>query len=751
MALKAFDYELNLSTGMDGVLRSLQQRMATNNQSRYPWRWSLERLLRGLSTERACSADAFTECWLIDEIASWNQALRPARLVLTEFEPGKLCLRSYDDRDGFGAMYRGGSGNENDGAFLMAWLPRQHFCIHEVRVHDRTHVERLSFVASFIVGPAPNLHRVVLGPRYRLDPEGGVLDAFGPPQCLRDLTLSNVRITDSLAPKVAEVLRGNASTLHTVALVGNHLSPEAACTLLLALVSCERLRELSLQDSTDSSACDAMAELFRSNRALQKLTLVGLGKAGMTCKHFESSDRRRLCSHCLKDMFAALGSVLCFQELTLILTPVKALMGDVLARFLMQHHSIVTLSLDSCTVNHEGAAQIAKALSANCTLENLRMPDCTFEGEVVSKLCLSIATNKNLKKLVLPEIFPSSRSLDEGGPTLDLLKNECAGRVYFPLCVPLPSSLSPALAMGLSCASMLKLHHWGVMSDVVYAMYASVSLNCSLRCLHVDYMGGAETAAETESLLGSLCTALMACGRFHTFHLDLRRSFNDIEEPSPLAEILNALLNNPRLRHLSLTIPRLDQRAAQLLSLFVPQCKRSLIELRIKSGDAIPEPALHVVYTMLAKNAFLSRLMLRCTAWDDVVRATAVLDEALEHNVRLLNKAARFVMGLNATGVPEALANEHSCAAAFDELWGSAALTEHLVMLSGKPENQVLQDITKARCCLQENYMVYAGVVQAAVVCESVDGGTQLDALNIDCWRAIAQYLKLSDVQRSAL
>lgn len=738
---------------MDGALRSLQQRMGSGDQGRYPWRWSLERLLRGLSTERACSADAFTECWLIEHIASWNQALRPARLVLTEFEPGKLCLRSYDDRDGFGARYRGGSGNENDGAFLMAWLPRQHFCIHEVRVHDRMHVERLSFVASFIVGPAPNLHRVVLRPRYRLEPESGFLEAFGPPQCLRDLDLSNVHVSDSIAPKVAEVLRGNSSTLHSVTLVGNQLSPEAAGTLLLALVACERLRDLSLQDSTDSSACDAMAELFRSNRAIQKLTLVGLGKAGMTCKHLGSQDRRRTCVNCLKDLFAVLEGILCFKDLTLVSTPIKALMGRALGHFLNSHHSLVTLSLESCTVDSEGAAQIAKALSANCTLEQLSLPDCTLEGDVVTKLCSAVAVNTTLKSLVLPEVFTSTRTIEEGGPTFEMLKQQCPGRVYFPLSVPLPSFVSPALAEGLSCASKLKICHWGIVGDVLCSMYASLSLNNSLRCLHVDYMGGgsADTDVGSESLLASLCTALTACAHFQTFHLDLHRSFNDFEEAIPLAEIFAALANNPCLRKLSLTVPRLDYKAAQLLSFFVPQCKRSLVELRIRSCDAIPEAAFGALHAMVTKNTFLSKLTLRCTAWDDVVRANATLDDALERNLGLLNKAARFVMSMDGGGGPGALTNEHSCAAAFDELYGTASLLEHLVMLSGKCEPHVLQSVTRARCYVQENYMVYAGVVQAAVVCEAVDGRTQLDALNVDCWRAVVQYLKLGDVKTSLL
>uniref|UniRef100_A0A1E1XDG9 Ran gtpase-activating protein n=1 Tax=Amblyomma aureolatum TaxID=187763 RepID=A0A1E1XDG9_9ACAR len=732
---------------MDVALRSLQQRIGASDEGHYPWRWSLERLLRGLSTERSCSADSFTDCWLVDQLASWNKALRATRLVLTEFEPGKLCLRSYDDRDDYGARYRGG-GNENDGAFLLAWLPRHHQCIHEVLVYDRTQFERLSFVSSFIVGPAPNLRRVVLHPRYRLEPESGFLEAFGPPQCLRELDLTNVNVSDGLAPKVADVLRGNAPTLRSVKLVGNQLSPESAGTLLLALVACERLKDFALQDSTKSSACDAMAEVFRSNRVIQKVSLVGLCKAGMSCKHLNYSfaSGRRVCLHCLSDLFAALEGGLSFQDLTLEATSIGDTMGEALAQFLIKHHPLQTLSLLNCSFDITGATHIAKALSANCTLEHLNLHNCSLEADIVSMLCSGLPANMTLKSLVLPEISSTSRIIQEANPTLELLRLESPGRIQFPLFVHLPSFVSPSLAQALGCAAKVKICHWGFVGDALCAVYASLALNHSLRSLHIDYMGGgtADDGTTPGALISALSSALKACGRFQTFHLDLHRAYDESEEIAPLlADVFDALTHNPRLRKLSLVTSRLTLKTAQSLSVLVAQCKRSLVELHIASIDNMADVVIGVLHKMVVKNVFLSRISVRCSAWDDVVRSSAAMDDAKESNRGLLNKAARFVMSLDGGPV---LSAENRCAAAFDELSDAASLREHLVVLSGKCEGDVSLDIKRARCYLQENYMVFAGIVQAAVTCEGDDSSAQLDSLNVDCWRAIAQYLKLSDV-----
>ncbi|KAK8764675.1 hypothetical protein V5799_032716 [Amblyomma americanum] len=556
--------------------------------NRYPWRWRLEHLLGGLRSERSCSADKLKECWLIEDIESWNKALRATRLVLTQFEPGKLCLRSYDDRGDQWARNRG-SGNENDGALLIAWLPRQHPCIREVRVFDRAHIDRLSFISSAIVGSANNLQSLVLHASHRPLPER-FLQAFGPPKCLRELDLTNVHISDALAPKVADVVRGNGQTLHSVKLIGNQLSRESAISLLLALFACKRLEELTLQDYRNSFACDAMTEAFKSTRFLQKLSLGGL-----------------------------------------------------------------------CETN-------------------------------------------------------------------------------------VPLVVTETLEQALGFATKVKISHSLLDGKVLCSVYASLASNPSLRSLHVDYGGvvnGNDGTTEGD-ISNALCAALKACACLQSFHLDMRRAYDEWDETAPLiAEIFDALICNPRLRKLKLDTSRLTLKTAQLFSVLVPKIKRSLVELRIGSTGSISNAVLGALKDMITKNVFLSRVTVRCSSWEDVVWACAAMDDAKEQNRGLLNKAAKFVMSFD--GRPTASA-KNRCASAFDDLCGTASLQEHLVSLSGKSELQVSMDVKKARCYLDDNYMVYAGVVRARVLCEAGDGSTQLDALNVDCWRSIVQYLKLSDV-----
>ncbi|KAK8761453.1 hypothetical protein V5799_027280 [Amblyomma americanum] len=718
----------------------------SDNQHYYPWRWILGRLLPGLSTERPCSVNEFPGCWILGQLDSWNRALRPTRLVLTEFEPGRLCLRSYDDRDDYGEGY-GGCGNVNDGAFLLAWLPRQHRCILEVRVNDRAHIDRLSFMSSVVIGPAPSLERIVLHPRRELLPSSGYLQAFGPPQCLRSLDLVNIHVSDALASNVAEVLRGSASTLNSVKFVGNNLSRDSAGILLLALFSCERLKDLTLEDTTTSSACDLMAEYFSSSKMLQKLSLVGLCEAGMRCRHFNFASGGRVCLDCLKDLFAALRGILSLHHLALEEMSIGGATAKALAEFLTGHHALQTLSLLNCSFDITGATSIAETLSVNGTLEHLNLHNCSLQAEIISKLCSALPVNTTLKSLVLPEISSRSLVIQQGNPTLELLRLESPGRVHCCLFVDRPSLVSQALEQALKCVEAVKIRHGMSARNDLCSVYSSLALNHSLRSLHIDYSSGSGTDQDStpEALIVALCTALKACECLQTFHLDVRSAYHANEETAPLFMVVfHALALNRRLRKLSVVTPRLTFKTAVALSALVSQCKRSLVELHILSIENMPITALDVLHNMVTTNVFLSTISVRCSDWRDVMQANAAVDEAKERNRVLLNRAAQFVTSID--GEPAWSAQQH-CAAAFDDLCATASLREHLASLSGKSALQVSLDVKKARRYLQDNYMVFARVVRAAVVCEG-DGSTQLDDLNVECWRAIAQYLKLSDVVR---
>ncbi|KAK8773712.1 hypothetical protein V5799_011756 [Amblyomma americanum] len=302
------------------------------------------------------------------------------------------------------------------------------------------------------------------------------------------------------------------------------------------------------------------------------------------------------------------------------------------------------------------------------------------------------------------------------------------------------------MAQALRFATKVKISHNVLVGKALCSVYASLALNSSLRSLHVYYGGvvNGDDGTTEGDISNALCAALKACGCLQSFHIDVRTAYNEREETAPLmAEIFDALKSNKRLRKLKLDTSRLTLKTAELLSVLVPKIKKSLVELRIGSTGNISNAVLGVLKDIIIKNVFLSRVTVRCSVWEDVVWACAAMDDAKEQNQGLLNKAAKFVMSLDGRPTPCA---KHCCASAFDELCGTAALQEHLVSLSGKSELQVSMDVKKARSYLDDNYMIYAGVVRARVLCEAGDGSTQLDELNADCWRSIVQYLKLSDV-----
>lgn len=391
--------------------RHFQGQQASTCSGDYPWRCALLWLLRGLDAERECSASPSTECWLIERLTHWNRALYPLGLVLRELEPGKLCLAS-NCKSGENFLT---NDKKNDASFIMAWLPRQHKCIEAVQVLDLDHVERFAHVASFVDGPDPEMQRLVVWPRHTTMTECLIVDAFGPPQHLRELEVCNVHIKNSLAATVAEVLRANAVTLATVKLTDNLVYLEAAKTLLLGLVGCVRLKELSFEDSLGSSSCEVLTEVLESTRGIQKVTLVGITRAKTNCRHAPSeghASRSTACLHCLTRLFAALEDKSDFRHFTLEFSTVGNTLGEALENFLTKQPYLETVDLKSCRIDDAGARHLAGALATNCSVELLSLQYSPVRRGVLKKVCSAAKRNKVLKKLLLPQVFVSS--LDAG-------------------------------------------------------------------------------------------------------------------------------------------------------------------------------------------------------------------------------------------------------------------------------------------------------------------------------------------------
>ncbi|XP_077554495.1 uncharacterized protein LOC144169268 [Haemaphysalis longicornis] len=704
----------------------------------YPWRWSLVRLLRGLDANRKCSAGTSSECWLIEDLDLWNRALHAVAVGLKEVEPGKLCLTSYEYNLG---PYFSGGGHESDGSFLIAWLPRQHKCIQEVQVLAPVHVERLSHAASFIVGPAPNLRRLVVRPRYGLQPECRLLDAFGPPQHLRELEVCNLQIRDSLAAKVAAVLRANAATLATVKLVGNQLSLESAITLLLGVVVCDGLTELSLEDSVRSSACDALAEAFRSTRVIRKVTLVGPGRAGTACKHWSSGAPRRVCLQCLTQIFEALQSNCSLRHLTLQFTTIGRTLGEALAHFLTKHPFLETLEIKNCSIDRAGAEELAGALSQNCPVESLNLKGSEVSGGIVKELCSAAKSNQRLKKLVLPDVVGPMHDIRPEPGLLEALQEE--PRAEFQMSLHLMEAGLRSQAGGLlSLASDVNLCQFGPATGALRSVCNKLASNGALRSLAVQYVGGG-LGAEVDELGQALCPALEEIRGLRNFQLDLSVFHADTDVSGPVAEIFKALASLPCLRQVSLTVRRLSRALAQLLETLVVKRRRSLVALHLNSWEAIPRASIAMLRDLLSRNSFLCEVTISCSA-QEVSPMGAAVEEATEQNLALLNRASRFVRSVAAGTAPSTV--DRRWASAFEEVNDTGSLEEHIARLTNKPQAEVRADIKKAMWSMAQHFLIYAGVVQSTLSCAEGSSRLQLDSLNDDILCRIFSFLKLTDV-----
>ncbi|KAL1440958.1 hypothetical protein MTO96_009004 [Rhipicephalus appendiculatus] len=118
-------------------------------------------------------------------------------------------------------------------------------------------------------------------------------------------------------------------------------------------------------------------------------------------------------------------------------------------------------------------------------------------------------------------------------------------------------------------------------------------------------------------------------------------------------------------------------------------------------------------------------------------RASLRIREVIGRNLGLLNLAVKFVMRTNLT---------KRFAKAFEAVRGASSLVFQLSEVTGKSEQEALAAIEAADRYISWHYLYLTGIVKFSVECHP-GTQTQIDALNDDCWEAIAQFLTVSDVR----
>ncbi|KAH7980840.1 hypothetical protein HPB49_019584 [Dermacentor silvarum] len=178
-------------------------------------------------------------------------------------------------------------------------------------------------------------------------------------------------------------------------------------------------------------------------------------------------------------------------------------------------------------------------------------------------------------------------------------------------------------------------------------------------------------------------------------------------------------------------------RTAEALSYMLAH-NESLTEVSVYTAkNCFGESAARGIARALSQNRRITHLSLPFTFRTDSSDSFAIL-EALRNNHRDLHRAIHFAIHPTA---------DRLCAEAFELLCGSPVFGRQLVAVGGAPQAEVTRILNSARNYLLDNYLVIAGVVRQNVVrCHPSSAATQADALTNDCSRAIARYLKVSDV-----
>ncbi|KAL1470007.1 hypothetical protein MTO96_040727 [Rhipicephalus appendiculatus] len=110
--------------------------------------------------------------------------------------------------------------------------------------------------------------------------------------------------------------------------------------------------------------------------------------------------------------------------------------------------------------------------------------------------------------------------------------------------------------------------------------------------------------------------------------------------------------------------------------------------------------------------------------------------DTVRRNKAALNRAVEFVL--------QRREDRHS-AECFELFSGRPCLTSHLSEVAGMSDDEARREEAAAELRLREKYFVLTGIVRRSVICLR-DDVTRIDALNPDCWRAIARYLRITDV-----
>lgn len=699
----------------------------------YPDRIVARLRARGLDLDRPCSGEFDGACcWLAQRISPWNKVLHPVSVELVETEPARLTLRSTPTE-----RRRFNSEDELfDAAYVFSRLPALHRCVQSIKLEGAVLLHRPVSTLALALGRSRNLRHLALrGSNETPVCAEELAEGLAALGSLESLDFTKLAVNGTLSRSLAGLLQRNASHVASVSFGVNDMSQRNANRLLRALEGCRSLTELSIARSTLGARCvQSIARLVRITTSLKKLVLSCCVPADDAIA-WDVFDAFRVntsvaelrvfaCEADVVRVFSALVdneslSRLCLHTCNVRGGPENA---QHLQTALRSNTGLRHLELVGCDVDHFGVEAIARGLEVNCTLETLHLTseDVTVRG--MNAFCDTLRKNNTLKRAVFDRVHGSEQ--ERATLSFRLAKVKAYSRVQMNWLEPDFAQLSAVVALNSESPTELHLCHANdVKEESLVAILENVATNERIRFLKVALDASDRRAAD------ALCTALSSNRSVRVLEIEIY----DTSDGGLLGRISRALVTNSMLSELKMDASMISMSSIKGIA-FLLSRSTSIVKFALKSFPALTTRSLSFLSRALAKNRTVVDGTLDTAV--EVNRVSFHILNALRRNTGLLNSAVSFV-------TRERL--DRRAAEAFEELSEKSSLIPQVARVTGQTEEQARTSVLSALLYIQSNYLRITGIIRDTVVCYP-GVGTQVDALNHECWCAITCYLKVSDV-----
>ncbi|KAH7938909.1 hypothetical protein HPB52_002197 [Rhipicephalus sanguineus] len=696
-----------------------------------------------LDLDRPCGAVGSGEtCWLCEDFPAWNSVIHALNLELAETAPGTLRLHFVPNSQKEDLMTAA-----REASVILSSLLCHHLCIQEVYLEcvfsTNTPAPQPLFPISMRRQSSSPASRSLR--KLRISESGSLVYRYCPANASVHLDLRDMdaviglqtlyvdlgRFSQCFAAEIDALLERNRNTLKNVEIFEARPA-QNKLRMVEHLAACKVLALKSLEYGDIAAPdVDGMVSLLRGPTTLKEASvkpvlprqLLLIAKALETNCCLTKLTLYVKTRDSVEELFAALEVNKHLKELFLnnvFYNDLNSSCMRAVASALKNNKCLQTLCMSGLNLPGGEMGQWSRALSKNDTLQLLSIHCKDIPISDVSALCEALRVNRSLKKLKLSEVRGSEE--ERSSLARQLLEGNCYDRVHLGHWTePYLRVLSPVLASSDAGTTELWLSNIGELShDSVSALFNALASNKKVTSLKMDVM------LEPDHRVALLCETLKK-NRFIEF-----LSIN-ICNGNCANEILRALTVNSGITKLemALRVPAVEKTAAAFSDMLSRNSAITNISVDFDTDD--PQPLLEAYAQGLSGNRLIYRAGYGVRGGSYIPPS---LNVPVRRNRASLNRAMDFVL--------ERREDRH-CVECFELFFGRSYLISSLVEIAEMSDVEARVGVASAENRRQEKYMILAGVVQRSVVCWPADV-TQIDALNWECWRAIARYLKVADI-----